>query len=154
MAAVSTGAVYSSTDALRRPWVNPTTIVAGTAVLSVSNQPGIAITGTGDSTKPSIVLGPYTISAAAGTGGGVGNEGKEFSAAVDGTWEFPVVSSGSTPAPTSTANNTVVYAIVSSGDITGLTLSSSGNTVYGVVDYPKDYVKVAGTLPVKIGVFV
>lgn len=148
MAAVSTGAVYSSTDNLRRPWVNPTTISAGTAVISASDQPGIAITGTGDSAKAPLVLGPYTITPAAGTGGGVGNEGKEFSAAVDGTWEFPV-----TGGLTTTPNNTLVYAVVSSGDITSLTLTVGSNKKYGVVDYPKDYVKVNGTLPVKIGVF-
>ena len=149
MAAIATGQVYSSTEALHRPWINPTTISAGTAVISASDQPGIAITGTGDSTKASITLGPYTISAAAGTGGGVGNEGKEFSAAVDGTWTFPV-----TGGLTTTPNNTLVYAVVSSGDITSLTLTASTNKIYGVVDYSKDYVKAAGFLPVKIGVFV
>jgi hypothetical protein len=148
MAAVSTGAVYSSTDLLRRPWVNPTTIAAGTAVISSSDQPGIAITGTGDSTAASLVVGPYTVTQAAGSGGGVGNEGKEFSAAVDGTWTFPV-----TGGLTSTPNNTLVYAVVSSGDITSLTLTVGSNKKYGVVDYPKDYVKTAGFLPVKIGVF-
>ena len=51
---------------------------------------------------------------------------------------------------TTTPNNTNVY--ITAGN--ALTLTAGGNTIYGVVDYPKDYIKVAGTLPVKIGVVV
>lgn len=147
--AVSTGAVFSSTDAQREVWTNPTTIAPGTAVISVADQPGIAITGTGDYATPASTIGAYTITPAAGTGGGVGLTGKQVSVATDGTWEFPV-----TGGTTSTVQNTLVYAVVSSGDITSLTTTAGSNKVYGKVNYPVDYVKVDGTLPVKIGVFV
>ena len=68
--------------------------------------------------------------------------------AYDGTWEFSgVVSSGTTPTTTSVVNGDIVY--IKSGG--GLTLDASGNTLYGYVDYPLDYTKRTGILPVRIG---
>jgi len=74
-------------------------------------------------------------------------EGFEATLAYDGTWELTVVSTGTTPAPTTTVNGDIVY-IKSDG---GLTLVATDNTLYGYVDYPTEYTKRAGLLPVRIG---
>lgn len=128
------------------------TVTSGTPLLDPSDsRPAVALTNSGDATKTvttaDIPIGG-TVTSITYDNGGVGLTGKETTLAYDGTWEFTdVVSSGTTPAPTSTAIGTQVY-ITSGG---ALTLASSGNTAYGRVDYPIDYFKVAGTLPVRIG---
>lgn len=145
---MATNLVYRYTGEKTRVWDLGGTFAPGLPVKSASSEPGVTLTATGNYTR-SQVFGPYTISGI--PAGGVGLTGNECTVATDGTWEFDnVVSSGATPAPTSTANNTLVY--ITAGN--ALTLTVGSNTAYGVVDYPKDYVKVAGTLPVKIGVFV
>lgn len=128
------------------------TVEAGTPLLDpVDSRPAVALTNSGDATKTitsaDIPMGGGVTSLTYDNGG-VGLTGKETTLAFDGTWEFSgVVSSGTTPAPTSTADRTQVY-ITSGG---ALTLASSGNTAYGRVDYPIDYTKRAGYLPVQIG---
>ena len=129
-----------------------TTVQAGTPLLDpLDARPAVALTNSGDATK---TITPADIPMGGGVtsvtyqNGGVGLSGKETVLAFDGTWEFAgVVSSGTTPAPTTTADRTQVY-ITSGG---ALTLASSGNTLYGRVDYPLDYNKRAGYLPVQIG---
>lgn len=126
------------------------TVTSGTPLLD-GTRPAVALTNSGDSTKTvttaDIPIGG-TVTSLTYENGGVGLTGKETTLAYDGTWEFSgVVSSGSTPIPTNTAIETAVY-ITSGG---ALTLVSSGNTFYGRVDYPIDYFKVAGTVPVRIG---
>lgn len=74
-------------------------------------------------------------------------EGLEATLAYDGTWELAAFSTGTTPAPTTTVNGDTVY-ITGAGVIT---LDSTAATVYGYVDYPTDYTKRAGILPVRIG---
>lgn len=146
---MATNMVYRYDDEKTRVWDLGGTFAPGLPVKSASSEPGVTLTGSGGYTRSQTGPGPYTISGI--PAGGVGLTGNECTVATDGTWEFEgVVSSGATPAPTSTPNNTLVY--ITSGN--ALTLASSGNAIYGVVDYPKNYVKVAGTLPVKIGVFV
>lgn len=126
--------------------------VEGTPVLDPTDQrPAVVVTPSGDLTKTvtssDVPLGGGVTSITY-KNGGVGLVGKEVVLAYDGTFEFEdVVSSGTTPAPTSTTLGTAVY-ITSAG---ALTLASSGNTAYGRVDYPTDYNKRAGILPVRIG---
>lgn len=128
------------------------TVEAGQSVLDPGDsRPAVALTNSGDATK-TVTTADFPIGGGV-TGftydnGGVGLVGKEVTLAYDGTWEFDVVSSGTTPAPTNTANGVQVYIITSTR---ALTLASSGNTAYGKVDYPIDYNKVAGKLPVRIG---
>jgi len=128
------------------------TVESGTPLLDpADSRPAVALTNSGDATK-TVTTADIPIGGGVTTltfpNGGVGLVGKETTLAYDGTWEFDeVVSSGTTPAPTSTAQGVQVY-ITSGG---ALTLASSGNTAYGKVDYPTDYNKVAGTLPVRIG---
>ena len=144
---MATNMVYRYSGEKTRVWALGAEFAPGLPVKSASAEPGVTLTATGGYTRTQVTP-PYTISGI--PAGGVGLAAGEATVATDGTWDFDVVSSGATPAPTSTPNNTLVY--ITSGN--ALTLASSGNSVYGVVDYPKDYVKVAGTLPVKIGVFV
>ena len=70
--------------------------------------------------------------------------GLEATLAYDGTWALPVAA-----APTSTAQGTQVY-ITAATNV--LTLTSAGNVAYGRVDYPTDYSKVVGILPIRLGV--
>lgn len=129
------------------------TVQSGTPLLDPADaRPAIALTNSGDATK-TVTTSDIPIGGGVTTltypNGGVGLVGKETTLAYDGTWEFDgVVSSGTTPAPTSTAQGVQVYIITATG---ALTLASSGNTAYGKVDYPTDYNKVAGVLPVRIG---
>lgn len=129
------------------------TVNAGTPLLDPADaRPAVALTNSGDATK-TITTADIAIGGGVTTltyaNGGVGLVGKETTLAFDGTWEFSgVVSSGSTPAPTTTAQGVDVY-ITTGG---ALTLTSGGSNVfYGNVDYPIDYNKRAGYLPVRIG---
>lgn len=139
---MATNLVYRYTGEKTRVWDLGATFAPGLPVKSASNEPGVTITGTGNYVK-SYTQGPFTISGI--PAGGVGLDATEATVATDGTWDF----TGVTGAQTTTPNNTLVY--ITSGN--ALTLTAGSNVKYGVVDYPKDYVKVAGKLPVKIGVF-
>lgn len=128
------------------------TVTAGTPLLDpADSRPAVALTNSGDATA-TVTTDDIAIGGGVTTltypNGGVGLVGKETTLAYDGTWEFSgVVSSGATPAPTSTVQGDIVY-ITGAG---ALTLADSGNTLYGYVDYPIDYNKRAGYLPVRIG---
>jgi len=136
--------VFSDIESLREVWPVAAEVASGTPLVN-NGKAGVALTASGGSTK-SVTSGPYTISGI--PAGGVGLDALEVSVATTGTFEFTgVVSSGTTPVPTSTAQGTPVF-ITSAG---ALTLASSGNTAFGRVNYPKGYNKVAGKLPVKIG---
>jgi hypothetical protein len=148
--------VYQYSKSKTRMRTLTASVTDGTAVLDPGDlRPAVALTNSGDITKTvttsNIPLGGG-VSALTYADGGVGLTGHQTVLAYDGTWNLPVVSTGTTPAPTTTANGTAVYAIVSGTVITGLTLVSTSNTLYGHVDYPDfDYNKVAGTLPVRVG---
>lgn len=125
---------------------------SGTPLLDPSDsRPAVALANTAGVTKTltqaDLPMGGGVTSITYADGG-ASLVGKECTLAYDGTWEFAgVVSSGSTPTPTSTAMGVAVY-ITSGG---ALTLTSTSNTLYGHVDYPTDYNKRAGYLPVRIG---
>lgn len=141
---MATNAVFPYSEKKTEIWTLAATAAPGKAVVggAAGAQPGVTLTGTGDYTK-SEVVGPYTITGI--PAGGVGLDGKQVSVATDGTWEFTV-----TGGLTSTAQNALVYFVSADGT---LTLTASTNKVFGKVNYPQDYAKVAGTLPVEIGVF-
>lgn len=144
--------IYKYTESQTRVRTLAATVNANTPVLDpADDRPAVTLTRSGDAvstvTSATVPLGGGVTSISYANGG-VGLVGKEVTLAYDGTFEFAgVVSTGVTPAPTSTAQGDPVY-ITSGGE---LTLSSSGNTIYGHVDYPLDYFKVAGTLPIRIG---
>jgi len=126
-----------------------------TALLDPADaRPAYTVTATGNLTETvaltddpqQVVLGGRVTSITY-EDGSPGRPDNEATLAYDGTVEFDVVSTGTTPAPTSTANGVAVY--IKSDN--GLTLASSGNTLYGHVDYPTDFFKRAGRLPVRVG---
>lgn len=140
---MATNAVFPYTESQVEIWTLAATTAPGVAVVGGPNgaQPGVTLTGTGDY-KVTAQVGPYTIS---GIGrGGVGLEAKQASVATDGTWELAVAG-----ATTGTAQNALVYITTAGAP----TLTVGTNKVIGKVNYPQDYVKAAGILPVKIGVF-
>lgn len=130
--------IFAGNEKNNRVRVVPSGTKSGDPLLS-NSRPAVAITDRGDATK-SFTLGGITLSGI--PSGGVGLADDEASLAFDGTYEFAV-----TGATTSTAQDAVVY-ITSGG---ALTTTASGNTRYGTVDYPKDYHKADGRLPVRIG---
>lgn len=136
--------VYRNTDSLNRVETLAATHQAGEAVLSLGGQPAVTVTASGDATiTDNTSFPPYTISGI--PNGGVGLTGKQVTLAFDGTWEF--AASSITGITTASAQGTVVY-MTSGGALTG---TASGNTRFGTVDYPVDYDKTRGFVPIKIG---
>lgn len=143
---------FAYTDELTEVW----TLDAPTPQYTLVVQNGVAAVTLADTegvAGKSKVYGALTVSGIVRPGvsnrdvtsGGAGKYG--VGVALDGTWTFDqVVSSGSTPAPTTTTQGTKVY-VTSAG---ALTLDSSGNTLVGRVNYIANPTKVAGTLPVKL----
>ncbi|MFT4260348.1 hypothetical protein [Microbacterium sp.] len=145
--AVATQEVFAHTDALVEIWDAGAATPANTLLVK-GGRAGVTLTNTaGIATKRTKAVGPYDLSAPAFPG--VGNDlatavgTRATGVAVDGTWEFEGVA-GATLATAQTAD---VY-VTGAG---ALTLTAGTNTKVGVVNYPATYVKVAGTLPVKIG---
>lgn len=137
--------VYRGDPRKNRERVVPEGTVSGDPLL-LDDGPAVALTSRGDATKSFTTPQGYTLSGV--ESGGVGNATDSATVAFDGTYEFEgVVSSGTTPAPTTTAQSTAVY-ITAAG---ALTLTATDNDLFGHVDYPPDYHKVAGTLPIRIG---
>lgn len=119
---------------------------SGTPLLSPGDlRPAVTLTNTGTFVKtvtPADIPMGGGVTSITYNDGGVGLFGNEATLAFDGTWEFTV-----TGATTATAQAAKVY-ITSAG---ALTTTEGSNTAYGVVDYPIDYNKRAGLLPVRIG---
>jgi hypothetical protein len=137
--------VYRGDPRNNRERVVPEGTVSGDPLL-LDDGPAVALTSRGDATKSFTTPQGYTLSGV--ESGGVGNATDSATVAFDGTYEFDgVVSTGTTPVPTTTAQSTAVY-ITSAG---ALTLVATDNDLFGHVDYPPDYHKVAGTLPIRIG---
>jgi len=134
--------VFAHTEGLTEFWTLAATTGSGVPVVSINDQPAITLTGTGDFVK-SEALGPYTISGI--PAGGVGLAAKEASIATDGTWTVAVAGG-----LVATPQNTLVYFIKATGL---LTLTVGTNVLFGKVNYPKGGIRVAGSLPVKIGKF-
>lgn len=141
---MATNLVYRNIDSLNRVETLAATHGPGVAVLSLGGQPAVTITASGDHTRTdSTSFPPYTISGI--PDGGVGLVGKQVTLAFDGTWEF--LASGITGITAASPQGTIVY--ITSGFV--LTNSSSGNTRYGTVDFPPDYDKTRGYVPIKVG---
>jgi len=123
------------------PSTAPTTIQPGVPV-AFADGGAVSLTASGNGTVTQTTTLPPGLTSITYTNGGVGNASGSASFAFDGTYEFAV-----TGATTSTANGVEVY-ITTAG---ALTLTASTNTHYGWTDYPRDYEKVAGRAPVRIG---
>lgn len=141
---MATNLVYRNIDSLNRVETLAATYQPGKPVLSLGGQPAVTVTASGDATvTDSTSFPPYTISGI--PNGGVGLVGKQVTLAFDGTWEF--LASDLTGITTSSPQGTVVY--ITSGGV--LTNSASGNTRWGTVDFPPDYDKTRGYVPIKVG---
>ncbi|UOE45982.1 hypothetical protein [Agromyces larvae] len=156
MAHIATQEVFAHTDALVETWGIGAATRQNTLVKQAgSNRFGVTLTDTIGVARPDLdktLYGDVKITGV--TQPGVGNDKATAvgtyatGVATDGTWEFEsIVSTGTTPAPTTTAQGAVVYATGAGA----LTLEAASNTRVGVVNYPATYAKVAGTLPVKVG---
>lgn len=136
--------VYKNDNKQNRVEVLSATYGSGVPVISLSGAPAITVTGSGDYTKSETILGVGTLSGIAA--GGVGLVGKEVTLAYSGTWEFPEADVAGTTAATATQGQKIY---ITSGN--ALTTTVGSNTFYGTVDFPKEYDKTRGMVPVKIG---
>ena len=141
---MATNLVYKNDNKQNRVEVLAATHGSGEPVLSLAGLPAVTVTGSGDYTKSETIAGVGTLSGI--PAGGQGLVGKEVTLAFDGTWEFDADVFGGT-LPTNPAQGAKVY-ITSGGD---LTMTAGSNTEFGYIDYPKDYDKTRGFLPVRIG---
>lgn len=144
--------IYKYDEKKTRVRVLAASVDSGVPLLDpLDARPAVSLTASGDLTK---TVDTTTVPLGGGVtsltykDGGASLIGKETTLAYDGVWEFAgVVSTGTTPVPTSTAGGVKVY--ITSG--LALTLVSTSNTFYGTVDYPTDYYKRAGILPIRVG---
>lgn len=154
---MATNLVFRNTDSENRWDDIGRTVLSGDPVISTWG-PAVAVTSSGNAT------GTETFGAPIGGGtqltlsgipaGGVGNDGTEYAAASDGTWEFLASSfNGTAPNPATITKGTAINYHVASNSLT--TAATSGSTVvaFGKVDFPKDYNKTRGFIPVRIGPF-
>lgn len=150
--AVATASVFSHTDALVQTWSFTAPTPKGTLAVR-DGVVGVTLTNTTGITARKVTeIGPYQISEP--TEAGVGNDKAtsigQYAAgvALDGTFTFrDVVSTGTTPVPTSTPQSTPVFLTAGGA----LTLVSTSNTRVGTVNYSATYQKAAGKLPIAIG---
>lgn len=144
---MATNLVYRNTDSQNRVETLAATYQSGQPVLSLADLPAVTVTASGDATiSDSTSFPPYTVSGI--PNGGVGLEGKEVTLAFDGTWEFLASEFANTaPNPVTAVQGTAVY-ITTGGD---LTTTESTNTLYGYMDFPPDYDRTRGMIPVRIG---
>lgn len=140
---MATNLVFRNDDKNNRVEVLAATHAPGTPVISLSGEPAVTVTGSGDYSISETYPGIGTLSGI--PAGGVGLEGKEVTLAFDGTWEFETADI--TGVTSSTANGTKVYITSANA----LTATAGSNTLFGTVDYPKDYDKSRGFTPIKIG---
>lgn len=128
--------------AIIAPSTPPTTIQPGTPVLFPDGG-AVALTASGNGTVTQTTDLPPGLTSVTYTNGGVGNLSGAATFAFDGTFDLPV-----TGALTTTVSGTNVYIVLATG---ALTLTVGTNTHFGWTDYPRDYAKVAGRAPVRIG---
>lgn len=136
--------VYKNDNKQNRVVVLADTHGSGEPVIAPSGAPAITVTGSGDYTESEVIAGVGTLSGI--PKGGVGLVGKEVTIAFSGTWDFPEADITGTTAATATQGLKVYITSANA-----LTTTAGSNTLYGSVDFPKDYDKTRGMVPVKIG---
>lgn len=132
--------IFAGDDRTNRARVVPANTKAGYPLI-IEERSAVALTNRGDVAAETLAINGGTPIVIAR--GGVGLADNEATVAFTGTYLIPVT--GATAGDT--ANGTKVY--ITSGN--ALTLTEGTNTLFGVVDRPKDWTNVAGSLPVKIG---
>lgn len=140
--------VYRNTDSQNRVNTLAATYQSGQAVYALDGSPAVTVTASGDATTSEVIPGVGTLSGVAN--GGVGLVGKQVTLAFDGTWEFPA---SGFDTETVVANLTQGQAINHKTSNGKLTIESitAGITAWGTVDFPPDYDKTRGMVPVRIG---
>lgn len=136
--------VYKNDNKQNRVVVLAATHGSGEPVIAPSGAPAITVTGSGDYTESEVIPGVGTLTGV--SKGGVGLTGKEVTIAFSGTWEFDEDDITGTTAATATQGLKVYITSANA-----LTTTAGSNTLYGSVDFPKEYDKTRGMVPVKIG---
>lgn len=153
---MATNLVFRNIDSKNRWDDIGRTVQSGDPVISTWG-PAVAVTASGDATSSEVIASSYD-----GTGtpftlsgipvGGVGNEGTEYAAAIDGTWEFLATDfEGTAPDPATITKGTEINYDEAENKLTTAAVGS-GVVPFGKVDFPKDYDKTRGYVPVRIGV--
>ena len=142
---MATNLVYRNTDAYNRVETLAATYAPGVPVLSLGGKPAVTVTASGDHTRSEVIPGVGTLSGVAA--GGVGLAGKEVSVAFSGTWEFPVADITGIASVAAAVNGETVYITSANA----LTTTAGTNLKFGTVDFPKEYDKTRGLVPIKIG---
>ena len=142
---MATNLVYRNTDAYNRVETLAATYAPGVPVLSLGGKPAVTVTASGDHTRSEVIPGVGTLSGVAA--GGVGLAGPEVSVAFSGTWEFPVADITGIASVAAAVNGETVYITSANA----LTTTAGTNLKFGTVDFPKEYDKTRGLVPIKIG---
>lgn len=147
---MATNLVYRNTDAKNRVQTLAATYGPGVPVISLDSLPAVTVAGSGDYTRTdSTTYSPITLTGI--PAGGAVLVGKQVTLAFDGTWEFLASGfDGTAPTVTSIANGTAINFKTSNGKLTTAAVTA-GIVAWGTVDFPPDYDKTRGYLPVKIG---
>lgn len=136
--------VYRNDNKQNRAVTLAATHGSGEPVLTPAGEPAVTLTGSGDYTATEVIPGVGTLSGI--ERGGQGLTGKEVTVALSGTWEFPEADVAGTTAATATQGLKVYITAA-----LALTTTAGSNTFFGTVDFPKDYDKTRGFVPVKLG---
>lgn len=139
--------VYRNDNKKNRVETLAATYDSGRPVISLAGLPAVTVTASGDHTTSEVITGVGTLSGI--PNGGVGLVGKQVTLAFDGTWEWPA--SEITGITAASAQGTLVNYVVATGVLTNAAVSGSTVVAYGYVDFPPDYDKTRGYVPVRIG---
>ena len=146
---MATNLVYRNTDSQNRVETLAATYAPGRPVKSLAGLSAVTVTGSGDYTVSENIVGVGTLSGIAA--GGVGLVGKQVTLAFDGTWEFLASGfNGTAPNPTTITQGTAINFHTASGNLTTAAVGA-GIVAYGYVDFPPEYDKTRGFVPVRIG---
>ena len=141
---MATNLVYKNDNKQNRKVTLAATYGPGVPVIA-KGSPAVTVTGSGDYTKSEVIPGVGTLSGVAA--GGVGLAGKEVSVAFSGTWEFPVSDITGLATVAAATDGGAIYITSANA----LTTTEGTNLKFGVVDFPKDYDKSRGLVPIRIG---
>ena len=141
---MATNLVFKNDNKQNRVVTLAATYGPGVPVIA-NGSPAVTVTGSGDYTKSEVIPGVGTLSGVAA--GGVGLAGKEVSVAFSGTWEFPVADITGIASVAAAVNGETVYITSANA----LTTTAGTNIKFGTVDFPKEYDKTRGLVPIKIG---
>ena len=141
---MATNLVFKNDNKQNRVVTLAATYGPGVPVIA-NGSPAVTVTGSGDYTKSEVIPGVGTLSGVAA--GGVGLAGKEVSVAFSGTWEFPVSDITGLATVAAATDGGAIYITSANA----LTTTEGTNLKFGVVDFPKDYDKSRGLVPIRIG---